>query len=444
MDPIKSNRLAMLQTINHAFSNNRQVKAARALIASEAFQIAYKKTDFSKLVDHFFSDKTRKNKTHHCANVRQLLSGEKEITAQDLIDLKLCTKEAFIDIIAIEPLLNLPLSPAKQNFFRQNLVDMLIQDRVHLWQVHSFMQIDDDCIEQGLVKTYRQSITATNGRKAINLDRMLQSNMFTRAHIYDDAHLHPIAMAAWSGNLGLVKKWVSAGMPIDHEGGCRVGGLHIASTLADTSILVYLLEPQHKKNSNAQDQQGCTPLHRAIDAGQLEAVKLLCQHNVKMDVQDKYGDTPLHLAVAEGYMDIIVWLFSILSTQQKMAYLILQNTKGYTPLHYAIALQRLDIVQFFMRQFVSLEKIALLKNLNLCGHTLLHYAIVVDRIDILQAFIQDLTNQEKIELLNTQDKEGDILLNYVVAAEQKSIVECFLGTLTELEKLELMKSVSSK
>ncbi len=372
IDPVKSNCLATVQTINYAFSNNRQVKAARALITSESFQTAYKKTDFNKLVDHFFSDKTRKNKTYHCANVRQLLSGEKEITAQDLIDLKLCTKEAFTDVIAIEPLLNLPLSPVKQKFFRQNLVDMLIQDRAHASQGHYFMQIDDDCIEQGVVKTYMQSITAPESRRAINLDRMLQSKMFTHAHLYDHAQLHPIAMAVWTGDLSLVKKWVEAGMPIDHE-----------------------------------DKYGDTPLHLAVEKGYVDIIRWLFstlstqKKMTYLTLQNKKGYTPLHYAVALQRLDIVQFFMHQFVSLEKIAILKNLNLYGHTLLHYAIVVERIDILQVFIQDLTNQEKIELLKIQDKEGDTLLNYVVAAEQKSIVECFLGTLTELEKLELMKS-------------------------------------------
>lgn len=47
---------------------------------------------------------------------------------------------------------------------------------------------------------------------------------------------------------------------------------------------------------NQQDQNGLTPLHRAVTTSNLEAVRTLCHAGANFTLGDNYGETPLQLA----------------------------------------------------------------------------------------------------------------------------------------------------
>ncbi|KAF3653092.1 putative serine/threonine-protein phosphatase 6 regulatory ankyrin repeat subunit C-like [Capsicum annuum] len=61
-------------------------------------------------------------------------------------------------------------------------------------------------------------------------------------------------------------------------------------------------------NLNGKDQNGWTPLHRAVFKGKIEAVKVLVKHGAKLDVVDYCGYMPLHLALEAGQKDVATYL----------------------------------------------------------------------------------------------------------------------------------------
>ncbi|KAJ5765641.1 hypothetical protein N7520_005200 [Penicillium odoratum] len=48
----------------------------------------------------------------------------------------------------------------------------------------------------------------------------------------------------------------------------------------------------------AQNRNGCTPLHLAVTTGYVTTIKALIKLKANLEAQDNYGSTPLHLAAS--------------------------------------------------------------------------------------------------------------------------------------------------
>jgi len=101
--------------------------------------------------------------------------------------------------------------------------------------------------------------------------------------------------------------------------------LHLAVIVEDIELVRYLLKYHninlrgtvpsylypHKNRYNRRDDSysGRTPLHYAVDSGNMEIVKLLVDNGAVVDLITMYGDfTPLHLAVEKNYVTIVKYL----------------------------------------------------------------------------------------------------------------------------------------
>jgi ankyrin repeat protein len=84
-------------------------------------------------------------------------------------------------------------------------------------------------------------------------------------------------------------------------------------------------------NLQAQDEVGGTPLHTAVEGGQVETIKLLLESGANVHAHPKSGDTSLHMAVcvAGGQVETVKLLLEFGANMHA------QNENGCTPLHHA-------------------------------------------------------------------------------------------------------------
>jgi ankyrin repeat protein len=82
--------------------------------------------------------------------------------------------------------------------------------------------------------------------------------------------------------------------------------------------------------ATAQDDEGKTLLHHAVNYGNLEMVQQLTNHStVDINVKDNVGNTPIHDACTTGRVDIVQLLL------ERGAQVDPKNGNGHTPLFYA-------------------------------------------------------------------------------------------------------------
>jgi ankyrin repeat protein len=115
---------------------------------------------------------------------------------------------------------------------------------------------------------------------------------------------HGIAKAALGGHVDVIKLLLEKGASVEAMadfGGAPSGNtpLHNAASQGGLKAVELLLEKG--ANPNAVNQQGQTPLHRAIAGdGDLARIKRLVAFGAKLDIADKEGLTPVRMAGMSG------------------------------------------------------------------------------------------------------------------------------------------------
>jgi ankyrin repeat protein len=113
--------------------------------------------------------------------------------------------------------------------------------------------------------------------------------------------------------------------------------VHDAAAMGDVDQINQFIEKG--VDLNALDTFGYTPLKRAIDASQVEAVKALLQGGANPNTKDGEGTTPLIRAAITGEKDIID---ALLAAKADTA---LKSRSGATAMHWGVQNARIDIVE---------------------------------------------------------------------------------------------------
>jgi ankyrin repeat protein len=114
---------------------------------------------------------------------------------------------------------------------------------------------------------------------------------------------------AQSGDPAIVAMLVEAGAKPAAEKG-QSTCLHVAAGRGDVEVLRLLLKAGAKRLLNRLDEDGCTPLMRAVAAGHLEAARLLIDARADINARDDAGNTALRIAATDASLEMVKLLLS--------------------------------------------------------------------------------------------------------------------------------------
>ena len=112
----------------------------------------------------------------------------------------------------------------------------------------------------------------------------------------------------------VVKELIATGVDVNVIGGNHITAVYQASMLKDTSILKLILKKSSLHINTSPGSSNWTPLYRAVDLGNLDAVKLLISYGADVNVctihsfMSSYGETPLARAVSIADANIVEYL----------------------------------------------------------------------------------------------------------------------------------------
>ena len=112
-------------------------------------------------------------------------------------------------------------------------------------------------------------------------------------------------------------------------------------------IILYLAEEQGgwsivSKMVTDQDREEQTPLHLAVEDGDINLAKLCLDKGANVNAHKVNMSTPLHLAANGGDLDIVKMLI------EHDANIEAKNASQETPLHRAAQFNRVEIVDYLL------------------------------------------------------------------------------------------------
>lgn len=114
-----------------------------------------------------------------------------------------------------------------------------------------------------------------------------------------------------------------------------------ATALGDTNQMTRLVSA-NKSVAQARDCNGETPLHWAVNAGQLSLVAFWIQSGAPLAATNSAGQTALHIAAANGKIDLVK---ALLAAQSPTG---IRDTNGWTPLDAAIQAKQTESIHLLL------------------------------------------------------------------------------------------------
>ncbi|CAB0042895.1 unnamed protein product [Trichogramma brassicae] len=121
-------------------------------------------------------------------------------------------------------------------------------------------------------------------------------------------------------------------------------------------MLFEICDEKHRRvQVDAQDNEGQTPLHKAIFNGNINLVEILMRRGANPNLADDNGYTPLHILCLREYdaVDLAKRFFEIGKEFNKPVKVDAQDNEGWTPLHEAIFNGNINLVEILLRRGAS-------------------------------------------------------------------------------------------
>ena len=224
---------------------------------------------------------------------------------------------------------------AKQKFYNIRIIKAILERCQQDWILKRFQQVGP-----AWNTLFDNSTTSmiTDLLKAVQLfySEQKTSHKMTTCTIFYSLNIPkgitPIHIAAYSGNLDLLKKLFEKNQEYLKDGwGCTP--LHYAAHNGHSKMCEYVMQTFENRNDGNKSDQ--TPLHEAAYHGHTNTFEILVKNSVDNNPADNSGWTPLHCAALHGHLEIFQFLMGIVKNKTPYTNL------GVNPLYLA-AINRHD------------------------------------------------------------------------------------------------------
>jgi serine/threonine-protein phosphatase 6 regulatory ankyrin repeat subunit B len=452
---------AGLTPLHHSVQNGQTEMMKLLLNKGKPFvTFDYATVDYNRQC-HFFEDLLcLATKSGHVETVQELLEHPRlDVNAEDNkkmtplryaieagnVDMVkvLCQKDQFhrLNIDAVDSAGRTPLHYSIQNGHSE-VVELLLKKGKPFATLDYDRQCDvfEDLLHLATKreeKTIAIQLLNTLGSR-MNAFADISTKFFGNQSFSDQSRL--LASAAVSNHFKIIKyivKWQPEVNVNERSEWAAIPGLvatplHFAAVERDVATMggrkrghveaVQELLEHPKLDVNAEDNKKMTPLLYAIEAGNVDMVKVLYEkdkfNRLNIDAVDNAGRTPLHFAVMDGRMEVVRLLL-----EWEGINIDAVDNAGYTPLHIVVMDGRMEVVRLLLEQEgINIDA------MDIAGLTPLHYSIQNGHSEVVELLLK----KGKPFATLDYDRQCDVfedLLHLATKREEKTIAIQLLNTL---------------
>jgi len=191
-----------------------------------------------------------------------------------------------------------------------------------------------------------------------------------------DSYGHtPVFLALKGHHFGLVDDFLIMGGEINIKKHNGRTALHDSAASGDLQVIDYLVSVAKTKTKvlmNLKDSKGETPLHTAVAADQVEALKAFLKiSSVDMFAINDNGRNFIHIAIQHGSLKVLAFLKGSMMPVSTLLLNLQDSTKKrWTPLHLAVSKNNIHLV----KALVDLKVNPNIQDFD--GNTPLHLALI--------------------------------------------------------------------
>ena len=172
-------------------------------------------------------------------------------------------------------------------------------------------------------------------------------NAGARVDKRDSAGNTPMMYGAKEGHTSAIKALIREGADINCRNLMNESALHFAAKSGHQQVAIELLH--RGANPNCRDTRGLTPLFVACRNGRTKIVDLLLEFNSDVNAQDtQSGKTPLHWAIQRGNLEVVMGLLDAAADPN------IRDRNWQTPFMLALTLGRRDILELLLHAGCSI------------------------------------------------------------------------------------------